>query len=115
MTTVYRVEDPAQLGPYTEGYGSTITRMRDNHNFGPAHLHPSPYTSWAVRMRTQPGNARCAFMDMQSLFRWFGGWLPGLLREGFHIAAIDEAHVTHGPDDVGQVIFLDSRKDRNAT
>ena len=111
MSTVYRVEDPSLIGPYSGSYaGNTTVRMRDDHNNGPASLHPSPYTSWQIRMGTQPLETRCAFDSMQSLFRWFGGWLPGMIREGFHISAIDDVQVTAGPDDVGQVLFIDKRK-----
>jgi hypothetical protein len=110
---VYRVEDPARLdGPYSNGYGSATLRMRTDHNNGPAQLHPSPFVSMKVSMMSQPSETKCAFDSMQSLFRWFGGWLPGLLKEGFVIASVEHANVTHGPDHTGQVLFQDKRKAR---
>ena len=112
MPTIYRVEDPTLTGPYSVGYGSATLRMRDDHNqYGlQLQLHPSPYMSWQVSISRLPWNTKCAFKDMRSLFAWFGGWLPGMLREGFHITVIDDADVTHGPDIQGQVLFIDNRK-----
>ena len=109
MPTIYRVEDPSLQGPYSVGHGSATLRMRNDHNSGPMQLHPSPYVSMQVSMSRQPSSTKCAFDSMQALFRWFGGWLPGILKEGFHIAAIDNASVTHGPDHTGQVLFQDRR------
>jgi hypothetical protein len=113
ITKVYRVEDPARLdGPYSNGYGSATLRMRADHNNGPAQLHPSPYVSMQVSMSRQTFDTKCAFNSMQALFSWFGGWLPGLLKEGFRVAVVEDAYVTHGPDHVGQVLFRDNRKAR---
>ena len=110
MSTVYRVENPHNMGPYSDAnYGSATVRMRADHNNGPAQLHPSPYVAMGVSMMRQPSSYKCAFNNMQSLFRWFGGWLPGLLKEGYHVAAIDDVAVKFGPDHTGQVIFDDTR------
>jgi hypothetical protein len=115
MAKVYRVENREGIGPYADdNYGSTVVRMRADHNDGrPIHVkvHPSPFVSLSVLMGTEPTTAKCAFDSMQALFRWFGGWLPGLLKEGYRIAAFD-SDVKYGPDDVGQVIFYDQRKIR---
>lgn len=106
---VYRVENPGLVGPYSAGYEETTLAMRRDHNNGPMELHPSPAVSMHVSMMSEPTSYKCAFNSMQALFKWFGGWLPGLIREGFHVSVVEGVVIQHGPDNVGQVIFDDWR------
>lgn len=108
---VYRVEDPVTLeGPYTSGDPDSqmaTYRMRDAHLFS-FYAHPTPRQSMAHTMGRED---KCAMTSMRALFAWFGGFIPGMLREGFQIVVID-TDIVAGPDNTGQVVFADTRKAR---
>jgi hypothetical protein len=109
MTKVYRVEDPDSFdGPYTAThlFGDATLAMQSDHNTRAFGAHPTPLQSMSHSMGAYE---KCAMIGMRQLFAWFGGWLPGMLREGFVITVID-AEIMAGPDETGQVVFKDHRE-----
>ena len=82
MGTYYRVENDQGVGPYQDAAGTFRSNMGLAHSWHSA--HPSPARSgYAMRMVDY-----CAFNNMQDLFRWFGGWLPMLIRDGYHVVKV---------------------------
>jgi hypothetical protein len=112
MATIYRVEDFSKQGPYSthdfDDWDTPIGRMVADHN-GDSFSHPSPFQSMNVIMSSLRGNPKCGFTSMVDLFKWFGGWLTPLKREGFQVTIMD-AEILAGPDEVGQIVFNDQRE-----
>lgn len=75
---VYRIEYPDGYGPYQQGtdlaYNLCCAHSDSAHPVAALGSHP-----YAV----------CAFRSMRDLFRWFGGWLRTIIRDGGHIAIYD--------------------------
>jgi hypothetical protein len=102
---VYRVEYDDGVGPYQtelaniwEEYGRcrlsfALTSAHDNPD-----THPVAQIPWGV-------NQLCGFRSMQDLFRWFGGWLPLLIRCGARVAvySIEPSSITY--EDKHQIAF----------
>ena len=82
MGTYYRVENDQGNGPYQDSAGTFRSYMGLAHSFDSA--HPSPFRSgYSMRMVDY-----CAFNNMQDLFRWFGGWLPTLIQNGYRVVKV---------------------------
>lgn len=82
METFYRVQDAEGIGPYQKFNNA---EMFYRHG-GDTRNHPSPYISGRHIM---DDNELCGFRNMQQLYRWFGGYLPGLLRNGYKIVKVN--------------------------
>ena len=97
---VYRIENGDGKGPYTGwGHGK-------GHNLAIVHtddtIHPGPWVSFH---RGVKDGEKFAFASMQLLFRWFGGYLPLMLCDGFQIKVIDLPDGTSWETDGKQVIY----------
>lgn len=99
----YRVENDHHEGPYQGAqYDDFRSRMDDAHSYGDR-IHPTPKRGGYVIK----WNEVCAFRNMQQLFAWFGGWLPGLIHEGYHVAKMGG---TVKFDDGFQVVIRPDRR-----
>lgn len=98
----YRVENANGVGPYNS---DTLKHqdMRDDHaspQFGEIDNHPSPtFNGHAWR-----DEELSAFQTLDQLHKWFDGYLPELLADGYHIATYTKARVTY--IDKYQVIII---------
>lgn len=95
---VYRVENAYGQGPYT-GWGDG-----KGHNLAMIHtdnVHPGPWVSFHRGVKP---DEKFAFPSMLALFRWFGGWLPVLIRDGFTVKVLDLPEGTYETDGL-QVIY----------
>jgi hypothetical protein len=106
--TAYRVELPNGDGPYTikdpDNLYQTARQMAAVHT---DNRHPSPSQSFGGWARFNGVDQRdvFGFANMQSLFGWFGGWLPRLIREGYKIVKYDNVPITHSCEDGYQLSF----------
>lgn len=99
MESFYRVQDDAGIGPYQNAeFAYTMgTRHTDSIK------HRSPYMSGRYLMNPVE---LCGFRTMQDLFRWFGGYLPILLKNGYQIVKVEG---TLRYEDCCQVVFKPER------
>ena len=97
---IYRVENEHGKGPYTgwgDGKGHTLAMIHTDD-----HTHPGPYVSFHRGVKNEE---RFAFPSMQAMFRWFGGWLPLMIRDGFTVKVIDLQPGVSWETDGKQVIY----------
>lgn len=86
---VYRVEYPDGIGPYHPpdnperwpGRMALSFDLTDAHSYGRGG-HPVAQIPYGM-------GYRCAFRSMRDLFRWFGGWLPLILKLGAKVKTYD--------------------------
>lgn len=103
---VYRVENPdTRMGPYCYYASSRVREKMMYSHSDSQHHHPIPQDTLLPSMGA---GYQCAFNSMWSLFRWFGGYLPLLCKEGFKVVVL-EADVIAGPDHTGQVVFYNRK------
>lgn len=83
---VYRVEHvQSGKGPYNHEW-------LESDRIGRAHSlksdHPAAMWDVPASLNLYP-DFKCGFINMNDLFRWFGGWLPMLLKNEFRVAVHD--------------------------
>jgi len=108
---VYRLEFPhgqgGYVGPYNvhHCYVARMTRELDS-LLGKLHLYHSPYVSDRHPPIHVPDGHSVAVRSMQDLYRWFGGFLPKLLKEGARVGVyeVDEEYIVE--EDEYQLAFI---------
>lgn len=76
MESFYRVQDSKGIGPYQNDDNSYMMYKHTDRD-----RHPSPFDGNYV-MKSEE---LCGFRNMRDLFRWFGGYLPILLKEDYSV------------------------------
>ena len=105
MATVYRVEHPSDhIGPYNHkwphGDNLLFNHSDDYKN------HPAVYLDMEYAM---DDDDRCGFRDMRQMFRWFGGWMPVMIRNGFRVAVYRDVEILD--ESPLQVVFRISERE----
>lgn len=78
---IYRVEHYyTRKGPYHARWSGRDT-LNVAH-WSTLNIHPRP----PRKLRT---GYRWGFVSMQDMFRWFGGWMPVMMRNGFEVRIYD--------------------------
>lgn len=101
--TVYRVENRRGQGPYITGW-----KGKGGWALGYLHSdarHPGPIQSFGKQYR----GFLYGFESMQALYKWFGGYLPRLLSDGYKIVKIPNAEIEDRDPNGLQVVFRDTR------
>lgn len=96
MTTVYRVQEKhnKRLGVY-QGNIKVVEKLLTRHTDfeGVNARHPTPFNDSGIARRAK-AHEYCGFISMTDLFKWFGGFIPELLKSGFEIAVLNDVIVT---------------------
>ena len=94
MTTVYRVENDFGQGPYTGGWQLRNPDLFWGFSLG---VYDRQRRSTHLRVSrsviSDPRGYKYGFESMQSLFRWFGGFLPQLIEDGYRVVKIENANI----------------------